>query len=392
LNFATLNAPTTHFCFLTPPGRAAIATISIRGLDAIALVSGLFRPASGKPLTTFGIGRAIFGRFETAATTSEDLVVGLLAPDELEIHCHGGRAAVEAIGEALVAAGAAQLTPAAWTHQQQSDPIAADALLALAEARTERTAAILLDQYRGALRHELTEIDKALAKNDQAAAANALNQLLVRAGLGLHFTNPWKVVITGRPNAGKSSLMNALLGYQRSIVFHEPGTTRDVLTATTAIDGWPIELADTAGLRGESEAPAEPIESEGIARAYSQITSADLVILVADTTASWDESLYQEVSRAACRPPLIVHNKSDLVPPSADLRTGIPTSAVTSLGLDGLCRAIATALIPLPPSPGTAVPFTINQITALRAIAAHLKSGQLTAARQDLRGLRRESK
>jgi tRNA modification GTPase len=391
-----LNAPTTHFCLLTPPGRAAIATISIRGLDAIALVSGLFRPASGKPLTTFGIGRAIFGRFETAATTSEDLVVGLLAPDELEIHCHGGRAAVEAIGEALVAAGAAQLTPAAWTHQQQSDPIAADALLALAEARTERTAAILLDQYRGALRRELTEIDKALGKNDPAAA-NTLNQLLASAGLGLHLTNPWKVVITGPPNAGKSSLMNALLGYQRSIVFHEPGTTRDVLTATTAIDGWPIELADTAGLRNVGRAApatsaANLIESEGIARAYSQIASADLVILVADTTASWDESLYQEVSRAACRPPLIVHNKLDLVPPSADRRTGIPTSAVTSLGLDDLCRAIATALVPLPPSPGTAVPFTMNQITALRAIAAHLKSGQLTAARQDLRGLRRESK
>jgi tRNA modification GTPase len=88
------------------------------------------------------------------------------------------------------------------------------------------------------------------------------------------------VVIAGPPNVGKSSLINALLGYQRAIVFDQPGTTRDVLTATTAIDGWPVELADTAGIREGDDA----IETEGVARALAEIRAADLVVEV------WDAS------------------------------------------------------------------------------------------------------
>src|SRR5204862_3686687 len=163
-------------------------------------------------------------------------------------------------------------------------PIAAQALLALAGARTERTATIFLDQYRGALRKDLTAIEHDLTHGNHDTAVRALNSLLARASLGLHLRQPWKVVIAGRPNDGKSSLMNAILGYQRSIVWHEPGTTRDVLTATTAIDGWPLELIDTAGLRVGRAVPADsadPIESEGIARARAQIAAADLTILVA---------------------------------------------------------------------------------------------------------------
>ncbi len=381
-----------HFAVLTPPGRAAIATIAVRGFEAIAVVSRLFRPASGKRLAVFPVGRTVFGRFETAAVTSEDLVVGLLAPDALEIHCHGGLAAVQAICESLVAAGAAQLPPDTWIQQQESDSIAADALLALAEARTERTAAILLDQYRGALRRELATIDNSLVNDDVTSAKTALNQLLGKAELGLHLTNPWKIVLAGRPNAGKSSLMNAIVGYERSIVFHQPGTTRDVLTATTAIDGWPIELSDTAGLRvveqtflsAATHPRSDPIEFEGIARAQSQIAAADLVLLVADTTAHWDGKLYEEIARGARRPPLIVHNKCDLAAPSADRPAGIQTSAITAHGIDKLCQAIASALVDQPPAPGVAVPFTADQIAALQTAAQQLQSGEVAAARQQL--------
>jgi tRNA modification GTPase len=391
-----------HFAVLTPPGRAAIATIAVRGSDAIPLLARLFRPASGRPLTDFPIGHSIFCRLEIplpsgkgaegssageGISTSEHLVVGLLAPDELEIHCHGGTAAVEAICDALAAQGATQITPAAWAHQQETDRIAAETLLALSEARTERTAAILLDQYRGSLRRELNTIDTALSKNDTATAKTAIDQLLSRSDLGLHLTKPWKVVIAGRPNAGKSSLMNAVLGYDRSIVWRDPGTTRDVLTATTAIDGWPLELFDTAGLRvvGRAVPASDPIESEGIARAHSQIAAADLVILIADTTAPWDAALYQQVAAATHRPPLIVHNKCDLAPPPNDHRPpGIETSAVTGNGIDKLCAAVATALVPSPPTPAAAVPFTVAQVAQLQAARCELKNGNLPAARQYL--------
>src|SRR5439155_694396 len=156
-----------------------------------------------KDLTAFPIGRTIFGRFRTslaqsesegnAATTFEELVVGLIGPDEVEIHCHGGKAAAEAICEALVAEGATRVTAAEWAYQQEADPLAAEALLALASARTERTAAILLDQYRGALRCALTAIDEALARGDPATAAAKLEKLLARGDIGLHLTQPWKI-------------------------------------------------------------------------------------------------------------------------------------------------------------------------------------------------------
>src|SRR5262245_12066582 len=394
-----------RFAVLTPSGRGAIATIALRGTGCLSLVARLFRLASGKLLTELPIGRTVFGRFQfspdtlarsaserNVPSTAEDLVIGLIAPDELEIHCHGGKAAVKAICDSLAAEGATQITPAVWVHQQDADPIAAAALLALADARTERTAAILLDQYRGALCRELHAIDHALSKNDFAAAKAVIDQLLVRADLGLHLTKPWKVVIAGRPNAGKSSLMNAILGYERSIVWRDPGTTRDVLTATTAIEGWPIELIDTAGLRdvGRAVPAADPIESEGITRARSQIAAADLVILVADTTAAWDDLPYQEIhrqdtSRTTHRPLLIVHNKCDLAAPPPDGRPpGIETSAVTGNGIDKLCAATATALVPSLPALAAPVPFTVTQVTQLQAAQRELTTGNLPAARQHL--------
>src|SRR5207244_10480135 len=170
---------------------------------------------------------------------------------------------------------------------------------------------------RGALRDELAAIDHALAQGDVPAATKTIEQLLAQADIGLHLTKPWKVVIAGPPNAGKSSLMNAILGYERAIVWREPGTTRDVLTATTAIDGWPVELIDTAGLREASD----PLEAEGVARAENAVSAADLLIFVADTSAPWDDRLYQQLKCATRRRlPLVVHNKCDLAPVPADGR------------------------------------------------------------------------
>jgi tRNA modification GTPase len=175
--------------------------------------------------------------------------------------------------------------------------------------------------------------------------------------------------------------MNAILGYQRSIVWHEPGTTRDVLTATTAIHGWPIELIDTAGLRREGEAPAEPIEAAGIARAHEQIATADLVIFVTDVTAKWSVDSYCSQTTS-----LIVHNKTDISRPPQDGRpSGIETSALTGQGIDLLCQAIAHTLVPDPPPSGAAVPFTFQQVASLRAVLDALKAGQVVDASESLR-------
>jgi tRNA modification GTPase len=375
---------------LTPAGRGAIATVAVRGVGAAALVGRRFQPAANRPLESLPIGRIAFGRFLTSATATEELVVGRVAADEVEIHCHGGTAAVAAVCEALVREGCALVTADRWAHNNEPDPLAADALLAVADARTERTAVLLLDQYRGALQAELAAIEQALVRGDTNPASEMLRQLLARSELGLHLANPWKVALAGRPNVGKSSLMNALVGFERAIVFPQPGTTRDVLTATTAVDGWPIELADTAGLR----TAAQSLEAEGVARARRNIAAADLVIFVADVTVPWDAELHQEITRAIERGDwpgkrtLIVHNKCDLAWPPEDGRPdGLEVSAKTGMGISHLCDAIARSLVPDVPIHGMAIPFTAEQVAAIQAAADRLARGEIPAVQMLLRSL-----
>jgi tRNA modification GTPase len=350
----------TRFAVLTPPGRGAVASIGVRGPLAWEIVARRFAPAAGKPLAAYPVGRVLFGRFRLAGGATEELVVGLVAAEEVEVHCHGGLAAVEAVAAALTAEGAERIEWPAWARTVQPDSLAAEALVALTAARTLRAAGVLLDQYRGALSRAAGQIVSDLTRGyfDQAAAC--LQPIVDRAEFGTHLTQPWRVVLAGRPNAGKSSLMNALVGYQRSIVFAEPGTTRDVLTATTALDGWPVEFVDTAGLRASGDA----VEAEGVARAQQQIRQADLVLLVCDVTAAWSDD-ERDVLTAARRT-LIVHHKSDMARPFTDGRPpGLAVSSLTGQGLDELCRAIVAQLVPSPPQPGEAVPLSSRQAKLL---------------------------
>ena len=370
-------APTC--ALLTPPGRGAIATIGVRGTGAVAAVASCFRPASGQPLGSYPQGRVVFGRFQSPGGACEELVVGILSAEEVEVHCHGGMAAAEATLAALASAGCRVESWRERVTDEERDPIAAAALVALAEARTERTAVVLLDQYHGALRRELDQI-RALIPGDSRQALARLESLLSRSDLGGHLTRPWRVVLTGAPNVGKSSLINALLGYQRAIVFDQPGTTRDVLMATTAIDGWPVELSDTAGLRAGGDA----IEAEGVARALAQVTAADLVIEVLDATTGWEESR----ERKQARLPLVVHNKCDVRPPPEDGRpAGLQISAKTGQGIDDLCRSIAEQLVPSPPPCSAAVPFTELQISAIEAAQTLLAKGDCNSAQHQLESL-----
>jgi tRNA modification GTPase len=372
----------TWIAVLTPPGRGAVATVGVRGPRAVEIVARRFAPAAGKPLDEYAIGRVVFGRFRTSDVAQEELVVGLVAAGEVEVHCHGGLASVEAVAAALVAEGATRVDSREWTLQTEPDVIAAEAVWALAEARTERTAAVLLDQYRGALRQVVLEVASNLRENDWPSAFEKLSDLLQLADFGRHLTRPWRVVLAGRPNAGKSSLMNALLGYQRSIVFAEPGTTRDVLTAATAIDGWPIELADTAGLRTSGD----PIEKEGVERALREVREADLVLLLCDVASAWSEQ--EQAVVATAKRTITVHHKCDLGSPPRDSRPiGIPVSSLTGQGIDELCRQTAVRLVLDPPRPGAAVLFTERQIGLAGQVLDAVSNRQAAPAIQYLKEL-----
>jgi tRNA modification GTPase len=368
---------------LTPGGRGAVATVGVRGGGAVAAVGRRFCAAGGPSLDLFAVGRVVFGRFRTAIGAEEELVVGLVGGDEADVHCHGGSAAVEAVCEALVAEGCRRVDAAEWVHIERDDPVAAAAMLALAHARTERTAGVLLDQHRGALRAAIVGIERELSAGNSGAGTSKLKELLARGEMGMHLTEPWRIMLAGRPNAGKSSLMNAIVGYERAIVFEQPGTTRDVLSAGTAIDGWPVELADTAGIRPAGDS----VEAEGVARARREVATAEAVVLIADTTAAWDAELHAELVQQARRL-IVVHNKCDLRRPLDDGRpVGIEVSAKTGAGIDSICQALTELLVPDPPQPGEAVPFTAGQIAVLRTAAERLRRGEIAAAQAALQTL-----
>jgi len=342
---------------LTPPGRGAIATLLVEGPGARAAVQTRFRSPGGRALAALASDRLAFGHF--GPQPGEEVVVRVRSERSVELHCHGGLAAVALIERALIEQGCHPLAWQEWAAMGSRSPIRA-AAIALAEARTERTAAILLDQYQGALDRAVDEVLACLDRNDATGARQRLERLLERAPVGLHLVQPWRVVLAGPPNAGKSTLVNTLVGYARAIVDPQAGTTRDAVTALTAIEGWPVELCDTAGLRQASH----PVERAGVEAARRYLAEADLVLAVFDLSQPWCAT-NQEILAAHPRA-LIVHTKSDL--PASDDATrpaGHCVSAMNGEGIEELLRAIAARLAPHPPEPQAAVPFTPQQVDAL---------------------------
>lgn len=362
--FVNAFLPANRIVQLTPPGRGAVATLLIEGPGTVRAAEELLYFKSGRKWAAQPIDRPLFAHF--GGENGEEVVVRRrevatpISIESLELHCHGGFAAIRAIERAFVERGFAPLSWKDWIAENAEDPIAAAARVALADARTERTAAILLDQYRGALRRAL---------DDRKITVAQIEAILERAPLGLHLTKPWRVVLIGEPNVGKSSLLNALVGYRRAIVHHTPGTTRDVVAAQTAFDGWPVELCDTAGLRaGDPETAAEfdKIERAGIELTRRQIARADLLLMIFDAGKSW--TVAEQAFRERYPQALVIHNKADLPRPADNRPEGMFVSALNGEGIEELPRRIAQRLVPDPPPPGAAVPFTEEQVEMLRGL------------------------
>lgn len=385
-----MNEPATHVVVLTPGGRGAVATLLVEGPQAQEFVSRSFRPRGKRPLQAFSSGRIVFGNWSAneAEThdaaerfTGEELVVCCLDEQRVEVHCHGSRAAVDNIVTSLTRLGAVARSWQEHAQETTSDPTITAANVALASAFTERTAGILLDQAAGALSVAIRDIDQWLANDQLTKAIERLDILLERAPLGRHLTQPWKVVLSGPPNVGKSSLLNKLLGFERAIVFDQPGTTRDVVTSLTSVEGWPIDLADTAGLRDSRDA----IEHAGIEHAHRQLAEADLVLFVNDASVAEAHPALAEMAASTAK--LTVHNKVDLLDKPLVDYDGIATSAVTGEGIGALRAAISGCLVTKVPEAGAPVPFTADQVQTLDLARNHAKQGDASSARLALRPL-----
>jgi tRNA modification GTPase len=362
-------------------GRGAIATIAIDGSQAAATVDRFFRSATGKKVELASQGPILFGRWQGDRNGSadddhgEELVVCRTGDQRVEIHCHGGAAAARRILACLEQAGCTVIDWPAWVSQD-ADPVTADAIVALSRVVTERCAAILLDQLRGALTAEIkTTIVRLMG--DPVDALSRLRDLLKFADVGMHLCDPWRVVFAGPPNVGKSSLINAIVGYQRSIVFDQPGTTRDVVTVRTVWDGWPLELADTAGLRDVDDR----LEAAGVDRARQRIWEADLVVVVRDA----QNPVSTPVPPNLANRWLHVANKSDLaVDRRANGPSALPTSAVTGEGIDRLLVAITKSLVPDPPPENAPVPFMPKHRTIISQAMEFARAGDTLRAQQVL--------
>ena len=340
---------------LTPPGRAAIAVLLLAGPQAADVLQRRLH----KPVP-FDTGRPIFAKLRLGDSEhAEQVVLNVISQEEIEIHSHGGPAVVAAIEKSFVMDGAVQ------DGRQQTADGSRDcrtsfdkkiaicylpsAVCQLPFAKTERTAQILVDQLNGALEREMAEID-ALKNGDEKR--RRLDRLAENAKLGRHLIDPFRVVLAGATNAGKSSILNAVIGFERVIVHHEPGTTRDVVSVETAINGFPVLISDTAGFRD----PADDLERQGMIRGEQSLKQADLIVWVSDVTAP-RKPLPTEFHGL---PILYCGNKTDLLPvnsPSGSTDDAVWVSAKTGEGIDILLQKIISRLIPREPAPFEAVPL-----------------------------------
>ncbi len=376
---------------LTSVGRGAVATVVVWGAGAESCLNRRFVNAAGKIPETWEVDRVYFGRFRSLNSAEEELVVCRVQQNAWEIHCHGGTAAVQAVISALVAEGATQGSAEDWQTEQGASLLQREASQALAEAATERTATILLRQYQGRLAEEVEAIESLLL-SDLDAGQRRLQALLGTWSWGQHLTRPWQIVLCGLPNVGKSSLINALVGYERAIVQDLPGTTRDVVTTHIVCAGWAVALSDTAGWRRTED----PLEQAGIVQAEQQIARADLLLVVADVQTGWTPELQSLAARQQHVLPVV--NKVDLFFDQSLALTELDRyppgtmaiSARSGAGIPELVQAISQRLVATA-CDESAVLFTERQYQLATAAQSALAAGQIDAAREQLQALRGEN-
>lgn len=346
----------------TPPGRSALAVIRLSGEDAFAVAARVIEGfGTAQPRTLrlarfldregSAIDEGLYAAFPAPASyTGEDLV---------ELTCHGGVLTPSAVLASLFAAGARQAAPGEFTRRAvlngKLDLIQAEAVGDLVDATAPNQARAALDQLDGALSRRVEQLRGALLElqallsydvdfpeEDEGPVsperiakalgdATAITERMLRtAPVGQRLREGALVVIAGRPNAGKSSLFNALLGSSRTLVSEVPGTTRDTVEAFTEFEGWPIRLADTAGI-GEFE---NPVDRLGVEVSHRYLEAADLVLLCVEAGGALDPREREWVNRGA----VLLGTKCDL----GGGNGGIPVSVMTGEGLDLIRREVAS--------------------------------------------------
>lgn len=380
----------------TPPGEGGIGIVRLSGSDAIRIAGRIFRSPKNRKLTGTESHRIIYGFIidpSTNATIDEVLVSIMHAPntytreDIVEINCHGGLLPLRKALELVLNNGARLAEPGEFTRRAflsgRIDLSQAEAVIDIIKAKTEASRKVAIEQLSGSLSEKITSLRDSITKlcaqieayidfpeDDIEPASKDLISDRVRSVRhelsllsesfeeGRFFREGIKVAIVGKPNVGKSSLLNALLKRDRAIVTEMPGTTRDVLEEYLNIKGLPVRIMDTAGIRETHEMA----EREGVLRSLRAIEDADIVIGVIDGSRHLSDEDLNVLSRLRDYKIIIALNKSDLSPAEDIIKkleaySGniVMLSAKTGFGLDILKERIVDVAIKHPSSSNLSV-------------------------------------
>ncbi|MEN9229720.1 MAG: tRNA uridine-5-carboxymethylaminomethyl(34) synthesis GTPase MnmE [Thermostichus sp. DG02_5_bins_236] len=390
------------------PEQGSVGIVRLSGSQALAIAQAIFTPA--RPQRPWKSHQMIYGwiRDERGQTLDEALAVWMQAPrsytreDVVELHCHGGIMVVQATLQQCLRQGSRLAQPGEFSLRAflngRIDLTQAESIADLVAARSPQAAQMALAGLQGklaesirALRQQLlsllAEIEARIDFEEDLPPLDVpdwqaqlqqcqiqIQTLLATAERGELLRTGLKIAIVGRPNVGKSSLLNAWSGQDRAIVTDLPGTTRDVVESNLVVKGIPVQLLDTAGIRDTQD----PIEQLGVERSTRLAQTADLLVLVIDAQAGWtaaDAAIYESIRH---RPLILVVNKTDLAPPERiplppEITHRIPAIAAQGEGIPALEAAVEQIACQGRPQPNLALSLNQRQAAALFQAQANLE-------------------
>lgn len=399
----------------TAPAPGGIGIVRISGGEAFAVAEKVFRGVSGKKLSQMKGYTAQLGGAYTPAGEKLDDVVALVyrgpksytGEDVVELSCHGGLYMTKRLLQLVLDAGVAPAGPGEFTRRAflngKMDLAQAEAVMGLISASGEQARKAALAGSTGVLSRKIESIKQGLLEQAAHLAAwadfpeedvpqveeaallegirqgeKALEELLQGFDRGRMYREGLVTVIAGRPNAGKSTLMNLLSGCQRSIVTQYAGTTRDVVEETVMVAGVPLRLADTAGIRDTDD----PVESIGVQAARQRLETAQLVLAVFDSSQALEKEDWELMDALEKVPAIAIVNKSDL-PTRMDVEAiqkrfekTVSLSAATGEGLAALEQALSEILDTKGFHPQEGVLFTQRQRMDAQTALDSLREGE----------------